>query len=163
MSVNIFISKKPGDGAVTNLRESLSKHEGKLIVLEAETPGFDGNFSEQIVQHLRTHPEVPINLVIDLFQVQTIANWARPVCEILQDRLIGGVSLPPNAGVIVIVRDDSVLERAQVSAVRNRCHFSVKGEDVSRLNPGQVLAEARAEVEPGKRHVDLYPDNDFSR
>lgn len=163
MSQNIFISKKPGDGTVFNLRESLSKHEGELIVLEVETPGFNGNFNDQIEQHLKANPEVPINLVIDLFQASSLQRWAGPVGEILVDRKIGGVSLPENAAIILIVRDDPVFDANLRSALSSRCHFSIKGNEVARLNPGRLLADTRAGVEPGKRHIDLDPEHGFSR
>lgn len=159
--MNFLINKKPGDGSVTNLKSALEKNSGAQIVLEIVGDDFDPSFFTKLEQQVKTQPDVPINLVIDLFQASHPEKWLKPVGEVMINRKMGEITLPEKTAMITIIRDDPSV---QLPAYLNARFFHIQGSEVGKLNLSGLIDDLRAPAVPESvmdrfTHVEIEPSH----
>lgn len=156
--MNFLINKKPGDGSVTNLKAALEKNSGAQVVLEIIGDSFDPNFFNKLEQQIKAQPDVPLNLVIDLFQASHPEKWVNPVTDVMFNRKLGEIALPENTAMIAIIRDEVSV---QLPAYLNARLIHIAGSEVGKIDLSGFIDNFRAPEVPEVKSKPGTPGDEY--
>lgn len=140
MGVAVLLKAQPGAGSSQNLQQVFRSLPGTTAVVQIHGSSYAD--MENLKGMLEQDPDARLNVVFDLTQVITLANWTDLVVDILKDRNIGNATLPEHTNFAVIVNDNrnEPFNDEPIKALEGVADFVIDGR-----NP-DVFAEVKAAV-----------------
>jgi len=102
--MDYLISRNAGDRTLAAIEEIVGA-VGPVMVFEPGTYE-TGTLKDRLADAIREAPNTPITFVMN-FKDSTFVNWASPLLDILQSRIVLGETLPEKSNIILLSEMDT--------------------------------------------------------